>query len=650
MATTYKIPGVHIEELPATGPISGVGTSTVAFIGPAAEGPINVPTKITNWSQFKDNFGEYIPSPRHYMAYAVEGFFKNGGTVAYIVRVGTAQRAFRYLEDRMGTGAQVLRVEARQEGTAGNNITVQVQDAQIVTTAEAERAEATVSSAANNKITVTNASDAENFKPGDIVTIETTTERVTIDRIRGADIFLTSTLSGTHTSGTLRIADLIPTQKTFRVDNGSGLEVGSVVEISDGTNQENKVIVKLAADFVTLNQGLTNTYTMASADAAVGIQSFEFNLIIRRPSQADETFTALSMDSRHSRYFSKIVDSTLVTVRLAVPSDVDSSNNPITVSAATPPNNRPDVLAASNLAGGTADDLSAISATHYEKGINALNLVDDVNVLCIPDRTDTTVQQAMITHCETMEDRFAVLDPVRNALPFGAGSIIAQRANLESERGYAALYYPWLAIADPQGSNGQTILVPPSGYVAGIYARSDAQYGVHKAPANEMIAGSLGLERTLTETELGEVNVEGINVIRTFPNRARPTVWGARTTAPAAEAPWRYVNVRRLLLYIEESIEEGIRWAVFEPNNLALWKKLTRRISEFLTRVWRDGALFGATPEQAFYVKCDEELNPEPVRALGQVIVEVGVAPVRPAEFVIVRIGQWAGGSETTES
>ncbi|MDJ0597822.1 MAG: phage tail sheath subtilisin-like domain-containing protein [Crocosphaera sp.] len=639
MATTYKIPGVHIEELPATGPISGVGTSTVAFIGPAAEGPINVPTKITNWSQFKDNFGEYIPSPRHYMAYAVEGFFKNGGTVAYIVRVGTAARAFLELDDRATPSGKALRVEARQEGTAGNSINVQVQDAQIVRTAEAARAEATVSSAANNKITVTDASDAEDFKPGDVVTIETTTERVTIDRIRGADIFLTSTLSGTHSSGTLRIADLIPTQKTFRVDNGSGLEVGSVIEISQGTNQENKVIDKLAADFVTLNQGLTNTYTMASADAAVGIESFEFNLIIRGPSQPDETFTALSMDSRHSRYFSKIVNSVSVTVRL-----------PDTPSVATPPNNRPAVLAATNLAGGTADNLSAISATHYQKGINALNLVDDVNVLCIPDRTDTTVQQAMITHCETMADRFAVLDPVRNAPPFGAGSIIDQRANLESQRGYAALYYPWLSIADPQGSNGQNILVPPSGHLVGIYARSDAQYGVHKAPANEMIAGALGLERKLTETELGEVNVEGINVIRTFPNRTRPTVWGARTTAPAAEAPWRYVNVRRLLLYIEESIEEGIRWAVFEPNNRALWKKLTRRISEFLTRVWRDGALFGATPEEAFYVKCDEELNPKAVRELGQVIVEVGVAPVRPAEFVIVRIGQWAGGSETTES
>jgi phage tail sheath protein FI len=634
---TYKAPGVYIEELPAIGPISGVGTSTLAFIGPALKGPIKVPTKITNWSQFKDTFGAYISAPRHYLAYAVEGFFKNRGTVAYVVRVGTATRAFFELDDR-ATG-KALRVEAREEGTAGNLLTVQIQNAQIVTAAQAARAEATVSSAANNKITVTSATDAANFKPSDVVTIQGTAERVTIDRIRGADIFLTTNLTGTHSSGTLRIANLIPNQATFRVASGSGLEAGSVIQISQGGTQENKVVENLAADFITLNQGLTNTYTMASADAAVNIQSFEFNLIIRGPSQPDEPFVNLSMDSRHSRYFGKIVNSVSATVKL-----------PDTPSVAAPPDNRPAALGATNLAHGTADNLAAITGTHYQDGIDTLTRIDDVNILCIPDRTDQTVQQAMIAHCENMGDRFAILDPARNALPFGAGSILDQRANLESQRGYAALYYPWLGVSDPQGSNGQTIMIPPSGHIAGIYARSDTQVGVHKAPANEMITSALSLERQLTETELGELNIEGINVIRTFPNRARPTVWGARTTAPAAEAPWRYVNVRRLLLYIEESIEEGIRWAVFEPNDLALWEKLKRTIGEFLARVWRDGALFGATPEEAFYVKCDEELNPEPVRALGQVIVEVGVAPVRPAEFVIVRIGQWAGGAEITES
>jgi phage tail sheath protein FI len=250
-----------------------------------------------------------------------------------------------------------------------------------------------------------------------------------------------------------------------------------------------------------------------------------------------------------------------------------------------------------------------------------------------------------------MGDRFAILDSAFNIAPFGPGSILTQRAAVESKRGYAALYYPWIRIQDPSSLTGdETLLVPPSGHLAGIFARSDNTRGVHKAPANELIRSAVGLERILDDTEQGELNIEGINVLRIFAGKVRPIVWGARTTAPRDETAYRYVNVRRLLLFVEESIQEGIQWAVFEPNDLTLWKKLNRTISEFLTRVWRAGALFGATSDQAFYVKIDEELNPPSVRNLGQVIIEIGIAPVRPAEFVIVRIGLWDGGSEVQES
>lgn len=634
---TYKAPGVYIEEIPATGPIAGVGTSTAAFIGPALQGPIGVPTKITNWSQFKDNFGEYIATPRQYMAYAVEAFFRNGGTVAYITRVGTAARASRQLDDR--DGGIALDVEALTEGTAGNSITVQVQNAQIVAGATAVRAAATVAAAPvsqNDTIHVTDANDAAAFRPGDEILIGA--ERVTIRRISGTQIQLESNLAGNFNAGTVRIANLVANQRSFRIAGAAGLEVGSVIQISQGATQENAVVAGLAADFVTLAQGLNNAYTMAAGDAAVQMSSFEFNLIVRGPGSPDETFGNLSMDSRHSRYFAKIVDSSMVSVRL-----------PAAPSTAVPPDDRPAVLAASPLTGGTADNLASIGANHYTSGLDALVRVDDVNIVAIPDRQDQTVQQALIAHCESMADRFAILDSGRNLEPFGVGSVTEQRSALESTNGYAALYYPWLEISDPQGTNGASILVPPSGHMAGIYARSDEQFGVHKAPANELITGALRLERKVTEGELGELNIAGINLLRTFPNRARPIVWGARTTVPPAETAWRYVNVRRLLLYIEESIEEGIQWSVFQPNNLALWQKLIRTISEFLNRVWQSGALFGATADQAYYVKCDEELNPASVRALGQVYVEIGVAPVRPAEFVIVRIGQWEGGSEVSE-
>ena len=194
------------------------------------------------------------------------------------------------------------------------------------------------------------------------------------------------------------------------------------------------------------------------------------------------------------------------------------------------------------------------------------------------------------------------------------------------------------------------MLAPPSGHLAGAFARVDNSRGVHKAPANEIVRGALGLERALSDPQQEILNPEGVNAIRVFPGQARPVIWGARTTVAPDVTDWVYVNVRRLLLYIEESIQESLRWAVFEPNDLALWQKLKRTITAFLTGVWRDGALFGATAEEAFLVRIDEALNPPSSRALGRLFVEIKVAPVRPAEFIVVRIGLWDGGGEVSES
>jgi phage tail sheath protein FI len=288
--------------------------------------------------------------------------------------------------------------------------------------------------------------------------------------------------------------------------------------------------------------------------------------------------------------------------------------------------------------GGTRAYILPLGNEDLNTKLERLARITDVNIVCYPG-CGNSEGAAIINHCEEMGDRFAILD-----------SKTDDRASLTSKDGFAALYYPWIKITDPENRENQ-IEVPPSGHIAGVYARSDAKRGVHKAPANEMIRGAVGLRGLpLNKIEIGELNKKCINVIRTFPNRATPTIWGARTLIVENETAWRYVNVRRLMLFIEKSIEEGIRWAVFEPNNQDLWKKLIRTISEFLNRVWRSGALFGETAEDAFYVKCDEELNDETVRALGQVVVEIGVALVEPAEFVVIRIGQWDGGSETTET
>ena len=204
---------------------------------------------------------------------------------------------------------------------------------------------------------------------------------------------------------------------------------------------------------------------------------------------------------------------------------------------------------------------------------------------------------------------------------------------------FAALYYPWIEVQDPL--TNQPMMIPPSGHVAGLWCRVDGTRGVHKAPANEVVMGANGLAFQVTHAEQGGLNKVGLNCIRAFPGRGI-RVWGARTMSSDPE--WRYINVRRLFNFVSESIMEGTQWSVFEPNDEKLWIQLRIAASNFLTRVWSDGALFGSTPAQAFYVKCDSETNPPEVIEAGQVICEIGIAPVKPAEFVIFRLSQFSGG------
>ena len=267
------------------------------------------------------------------------------------------------------------------------------------------------------------------------------------------------------------------------------------------------------------------------------------------------------------------------------------------------------------------------------------------------------ISESCDTVTNDMTDLIAVVDrgncnftqKVLNAQNKGAIAVIIcnnQATDIFNPGGtsdYAALYFPWIDVGE-QNQDGNIVYVPPSGHLAGIYARVDGERGVHKAPANEVIRGALGVEKRLSKADQDGLNPDGINVIRQF--NGNVTVWGARTLGGDDNGEWKYVNVRRLFLFLRESIDKGTQWVVFEPNTPALWAKITRNVTAFLTNVWAAGALFGDTPEQAFYVKCDEETNPPEVRDLGQVVTEVGLAVVKPAEFVIFRISQWAGPEE----
>lgn len=279
-------------------------------------------------------------------------------------------------------------------------------------------------------------------------------------------------------------------------------------------------------------------------------------------------------------------------------------------------------------------------------GIAGLEAVDEVTLLACPDIVAAyeqgvaseddvkAVQTAMLNHCEAMKDRFAILDCPKGISVQDAIAWRKDKMNFDSK--YGALYYPWIKV------DGQ--LVPPSGHVAGVYARVDTERGVHKAPANEVLRGVIGLEMKVSKNEQDLLNPIGVNCIRTFPGQGI-RIWGARTLS--SDAQWRYINVRRLFSNIEESILQGTNWIVFEPNDQVLWRSIKRDISAYLTVRWREGALFGKTAEEAFYVKVDEETNPKELRDLGYCIVEVGLAPVKPAEFVVFRVSQKQDGAGT---
>jgi phage tail sheath protein FI len=295
------------------------------------------------------------------------------------------------------------------------------------------------------------------------------------------------------------------------------------------------------------------------------------------------------------------------------------------------------------------------SATDLDAALKIFATIDEITMVAAPGLTSATNYASLITHAELLTDRVAILDGPETDTKFDSGDFSGLQTvatgggvGRPANSTYAAFYFPWLQTFDPATSLLQTeakgdglVFVPPSGHIAGIYARSDATRGVYKAPANEPVRGVTDLRYALTRADQNSLNDDGVNLIRPLIGAIR--VWGARTVGGDANGEYRYISTRRYFNYLRESIDEGTQFVVFEPNTPALWERIKRTVGGFLLREWRDGALFGTTAEKAFYVKCDADTNPPEVREAGQVVTEIGVAIVKPAEFVIFRIQQMAG-------
>jgi phage tail sheath protein FI len=528
---TYLSPGVYVEEVPSTSkPIEGVSTSIAAFVGLAPGGPVNTPMRISNWSQFAKIYGDPVQKENGpfmegaYLAHSVYGFFQNGGTLCWIVRVGKAD----------GAGAPVAQAALPAAGDAA---------------VEALRFVAQPEAGANGQVKV---DVAEN----PIIKIEGDGE------------------GDKSTAG----------EPTYKITITAP---GAAAEEYDG---------------LTMKKGRNNLLTKINAAS---------KLI-----KIEETGSALPEAQRRPAPGSYVLSAPSVSV---------------------------DKVEATDFAGDVA----------RRRGIGGLAAVDEITMISVPDlwalaengngKVVKDLQGKLIAHCENAGDRMAILDAPANMLPQDVLDWRMNDAGYDSK--FAALYWPWIEVMNPLDNRPLTI--PPSGHVAGVWCRTDSTRGVHKAPANEVTLGVNSVSFQITQAEQGSLNKAGINCIRAFPGRGI-RIWGARTLSSDPE--WRYINVRRLFNYVSESIMEGTQWSVFEPNDQKLWIQLRIAASSFLTRTWREGALFGATPGQAFFVKCDEETNPPEVIEAGQVVCEIGIAPVKPAEFVIFRLSQYADGGGQVEA
>jgi uncharacterized protein len=658
MSVQVSWPGIYTEEFTPGAPIEGVHTSVGAFIGTASMGPVNTPTLITSWDQFQSTFGGFVATPPlTYLPAAVYGFFLNRASECYILRSSIGAQATTNLPTRPAGPDAALVATALAEGAAGNNITVTVSDSSLLAQmlAAIPVVQTTLAVAQfNASVSGSNAAFTEldlpttnpGFAVNDRVLVTNGANQATavVSSVQSAPVKLVLGVPLTFdpTGGAVRSADLQVGQKTFRIINpnsalalNQALPAGALISITLGGTSEIQTVYTAGGDTITLSSGLTNGYPMGGSSPQVA--SLEFDIVVNGYG-AIETFSLLSMNPLNPRYWGNpsVVTSQLITLSL-----------PAVPAAPTPSDPRP-ADGTYNLAGGADDDRTqALNQiiTNPTKYLDMLNPYP-VNLVAIPGVTDNNVQQQLVSYCGGKQDRFAILDgPATDSTP-GYTKLQSQFSFVRDSNGFGALYFPWIQVVNPL--TGVKEFWPPSGHIMGIYGRTDQQFGVDQAPANTNIVGAIGLQYLLTDQDQGPLNLLGINILRIFPEQADPLVWGARTTS--TDTSWRYVSIRRLFIYIEQSIEQGIRWAVFEPNNQALWKKLNRTITEFLTRVWQSGALVGDTAKQAFYVRIDEALNPPSTQALGQLYIEVGLAPAYPAEFIILRIGIWQGGSQTTES
>ncbi|MBU7005780.1 phage tail sheath family protein [Phosphitispora fastidiosa] len=658
----YLSPGVYVEEIEIGGkPIEGVSTSTAGFLGETERGP-TIPGLVTSWLEFQRVFGGYCGADK-YLPYTVQGFFENGGQRCYIGRIVKASSQTAWLKLQKET-ENVLTVAAVGEGAWGNRVAVKITPGTFggfrVGLFYWNQAPQNLFDPETDNVSTPRPSLTEVF---DNLTVNENSPDYYEKRINGISNLVRWSLAAgdsgampdTGHSGTARGGG----EGTVTLAAGaSGIDdayKGMCLEITGGTGsgQVRKVtdydgaagVATVDSDW-TIVPDITSTYRVyLLAYLGDGLDSLVWQGSVMDAGAGNITLDegAAATDDAYQGMCLEITGGTGKGQVRAV-SDYDGADRVVTLDLEW------EIIPDDTSAYRIIDLAPELVLGDYErfdtnepgkrKGLSGFAEVDEISIIYTPNALAVDgLAGALITHCESLKDRFAIIDAAQSS-----ANISALNPRNSNDSKYAAFYYPWLKVVD--SGVGLLRLCPPGGHVAGIYARSDTERGVHKAPANEIVRGAMDLEFQITKGEQDVLNPRGVNCIRAFPGRGI-RVWGARTLS--SDPLWKYINVRRLFLFMEESIEEGTQWVVFEPNNERLWARVKRTITEFLTRVWRDGALMGAKPEEAFFVKADRTTMTQDDIDNGRLIVLIGVAPVKPAEFVIFRIAQVAGGSDITE-
>ncbi len=577
----YLAPAVFVEETSFRAKsIEGVGTSTAAFVGLTARGPVSqepsdpTPPLLTNFNDFERYYGGVDdltiggkPTP-NYLALAAQSFFSNGGGRLYVARI-------------LGTGASKAGPVTLNSGNPAVN-------KRVILSARGEGGAKIAGSAHNFSVTI-------------FETLLETTKELALKQPAGTMIKI---------GNEYFIIGVTPVL-------GSGANLNNFNNAADGAD------VKIVT---------------------IGIE-------VQDPTGAVYEAAALGLHPEHPRYIGTILGKT-------PPQAIEALTNPIELSigsAATPfevrgalmhqaeDTDNPNVEARTVGLKGGSDGTGGPSKDKYKEALDSLLALEDISIVAAPgsssfaDPLPALVNQELIGHAEARRSyRIAVLDTPPNLELDGVKNL---KSKIDSK--YAALYYPWVTVGNPMSATNplapSLINIPPSGAVCGIYARSDIQRGVWKAPANETVTGAVALQRDVRFGEQEVLNPVGINCVRSLPGRGI-RVWGARTLSSDPE--WKYVNIRRYFLYLEASIDRGTQWAVFEPNGEALWANIRTTVSDFLYNEWVSGALLGTSPEEAFFVQCDRTTMTQNDLDNGRLICLIGVAAVKPAEFVIFRIGQ----------